>query len=244
MLAAGGSPGSPPGARAGGARSPVGARPPRAPLHYTRTVLNRRQAAVGYLTFLVARRVVRRTMRRKLAGLRPSAVGRRALGANRRIDATREGERMLRSGKSAGRRGVDKTRSLGSTGADRATAVVEAIRPIVTRAVNDQNLHQAVRNAFETGRQVNSKVHGKKASKAARKLADDQKLQKRVTASANELRDAVFGVFEQPKRKRRRGRLLALVAGAAALAAAVPFLRKKLGGDDEDEFNDFGAPPP
>ena len=119
-------------------------------------------------------------------------------------------------------------------GAGRASALIEAVRPLVERAASDQQLHQALRNAFATSREVGSTVSGKKPSKAARKLADDRKLQRRAMASVAELRQAVTGVVQEPKRRRKR-KLLGIVAALAAVAAAVPFLRDKLNGEGEDQ---------
>ena len=61
----------------------------------------------------------------------------------------------------------------------RAVALVEAVRPVVTRAMSDPELHDALRKAFATGMDVKDEISGKKPSKAARKLANDKKLPKR-----------------------------------------------------------------
>jgi hypothetical protein len=129
---------------------------------------------------------------------------------------------------------------MGSAGAGRASALIEAVRPLVERAASDQQLHEAIRNAFATGREVSAQVSGKKPSKAARKLADDRKLQRRAVASATELRDALSGVMAE--RKKRRGRkALGIVAAIAAVAAAVPFLRNRLGGGNGEGADQNGG---
>lgn len=204
-------------------------------------MLNRRQTIVGYATYVVARRLARRTVRRKLEGLR-SADGVRVpwAGANGTDAAREKGGRMLRKTTAAGRAGAQKTKAATSAGASRASALIEAFRPLIERAASDQQLHEAIRNAFATGREVSAQLSGKKPSKAARKLADDRKLQRRAMASATQLRDALSNVAQE--RKRRRGRkVLGVVAAIAALAAVVPFLRNRLGGGNgEDGDQDSG----
>jgi hypothetical protein len=196
-------------------------------------MLNRRQAVVGYATYVLARRIARRAVRRKLEDLRPFG------GANGTEVVRERGGRMLK--RSNGAKAARRTREATSAGAGKASALIEAVRPLVERAAADHQLHAAIRNALATGREVSSQVSGKKPSKAARKLADDRKLQKRALASVTELREAVTGVVKEPKR-RKRGKLLGLVAGIAALAAAVPFLKSRLGGGDGgDEHGQNGG---
>lgn len=197
-------------------------------------MLNRRQTVIGYLTFLVARYAVRRQVRRRLGAMRLAGGGRLALLSDRRTDATREGTRMLKRTKKVGHSGLGGTKAAGRAGLEQGSAVVEAVRPIVTRALNDPKLHDALRHAFSTGKEVNSRLSGKKPAKAARKLADDRKLQKRAAASATELRDALGGLFEKPKKERKRRRGLLILGVIAAVAAAVPFIKKRLGGGDDD----------
>lgn len=119
---------------------------------------------------------------------------------------------------------------------DRAQAVVEAVRPIVTKAMNDPQLHEAIRQAFNTGRDVQSTISGKKPSKAAKKLANDRKLHKRVETSASDLQRALAGLVQAPKqeKKGRAKRIIGRVAVIGAVAgAAVVLLRRLRGGGDE-----------
>ena len=143
-----------------------------------------------------------------------------------------------------GGKAARRTKDAASAGASRANALIEAVRPLVERAASDHQLHAAIRNALATGREVSSQVSGKKPSKAARKLADDRKLQRRALASVTELREALTGVVKEPKRK-RRGKLLGLVAAVAAVAAAVPFLKNRLngngGGDDQGQNGGYAG---
>ena len=203
-------------------------------------MLNRRQAAVGYLTFLAARRIAKRVARRKLAGLRPNVGDRLGRLGDKRSDATREGARMLKKTKEVGRSGVGGAGSAAHAGVERTNALIELVRPIIVRAANDPQLHEALRNAFHTGREINAEVGGTPPSKAAKKIAGNKKLQKRAVASATELRDALTGLVEEP-RKRRRRRVLAVIVLIGAVAAALPYLRKRMNGGDDLDMDGSGG---
>lgn len=120
----------------------------------------------------------------------------------------------------------------------RAVALVETVRPIVTRAMNDPELHDAIRKAFNTGMDVKDEISGKKPSKAARKLANDRKLQKRVESSAQDLQKAVSGLVEPPKKKGGFTRLVGRIAVVGAVAGGVVVVLRKLrrGGGDEPTY--------
>jgi hypothetical protein len=173
--------------------------------HYSCRVLKRRQAVIGYITFRVARAVARREVRRRIGRLRPGT----------RHQA--EGGHMLKK----------------SAAADRAAALVETVRPIVTKAMNDPELHEALRQAFATGREVTGEISGNPPTKAAKKLAKDRKLQRRVESSAHDLQKAVSGLVEPPKKKGRIRRVIGRIAVVGAAAGAViVVLRKLRGGGD------------
>ena len=123
-----------------------------------------------------------------------------------------------------------KKSSGGRAAADRAAALVEVVRPIVTKAMNDPELHQALRQAFATGRVVTGEISGKPPSKAARKLAQDRKLQRRVEVSASDLQKAVSGLVEAPKKKGRVRRFIGRLALLGAVAGTVAFALRKLRG--------------
>lgn len=174
-------------------------------------MINRRQAVIGYVTYRVARRIARRELGRRLHGLRPG------------IRRQAEGVQMFKNSKGTA-----------SAAAERATALVETVRPIVTRAMNDPELHEALRRAFATGREVSSELSGTPPTKAAKKIARDRKLQRRVETSAVDLQRAVSGLVETPRKKGRVKRLIGRVAIVGAVAGAVVVAVKKFrGGSDE-----------
>lgn len=130
-----------------------------------------------------------------------------------------------------------KSKSAPLAVAARATALIETVRPIVNRAMNDPEFHAALRQAFDTGREVSGQVKGKPPKKAAKKLAHDRKLQRRVENSAAELQKAVVAVVAEPKQPSRFKRVIGpilLVAGAAA--AVVVTLRKLRGNKEEGPY--------
>jgi len=115
-----------------------------------------------------------------------------------------------------------------------AVALVEAVRPIVTRAMNDPELHDALRRAFATGMDVRDELAGKPPKKAARKIATDKKLQRKVEHSAQDLQKAVTNIVDPPRKGRVR-RLVGRVALVGAVAGGtVVALRKLKGRGGED----------
>lgn len=161
---------------------------------------------LGFVLYRLARRIARRKLRRTVGAMRPD-------------DA--DGGQRMKQAKNA-------------LNTARAVALVETVRPIVTRAMNDPELHDALRKAFATGMDVREEISGQKPSKAARKIAKDRKLQKRVESSAQDLQKAVTNLVEQPKKKGRVKRLIGRVAVIGAVAGGVVVVLKKLkrGGDE------------
>ena len=170
-------------------------------------MLNRRQAVIGYFTYRIGRRLAQRQVGKKFDS--------------------------MRSGRDADE-GQDMTKTKAAT--ERAAALIETIKPIVTRAMADPELHGAVRQAFATGRDVKDEYGGTPPKKAARKLARDHKLHKRVEASAADLQKAVAAVVEPPKKKKGKIRkTIGRIAVLGAVAGAVVVVLRKLrrgGGDD------------
>jgi hypothetical protein len=137
--------------------------------------------------------------------------------------------------------------------AAKAGAAASAARsnPYVRRALEDEELRDNVRVAFEAARDAYGRLsNGKKPMKA---LTDDKKLQKDLKKSAEALTDAGAALREGPKRKKRRmglGKLLflAIVGGAIAIAVSEDFRNKVLdlvfGAEEEFDYTSTTAPPP
>jgi hypothetical protein len=174
-------------------------------------VIKRRQAVIGYVTYRIARRLARREVGGRVRGLSPGA------------DRPDQGGSMFKNNKGTA-----------TAAAVRAAALVETVRPIVTRAMNDPDLHEALRNAFQTGREVQGEISGKPPKKAAKRIAQDRKLQKRVEASATDLQKAVSSLVEPQRTKGRVRRTVARIAVVGAVAGGVVVVLRKLrgGGDD------------
>jgi hypothetical protein len=119
----------------------------------------------------------------------------------------------------------------------------------VRRALEDEDLRDNVRVAFEAARDAYNRLStGKKPAKA---LMDDKKVQKDLRKSAEALRDAGMALREGPKKKRRFGLgkllLLAIIGGAIAIATNEGIRNKVLdlvfGAEEEFDYTSTTAPP-
>jgi len=97
-----------------------------------------------------------------------------------------------------------------------------ASNPFVQRFIQDEELRQNIRDAFEVSRRAYGRLaNGKAPSKA---LMEDKKLQRDLRDAAVSLREVGVALKEGPKkrrRKRRLGRKLLLLAVGAGLALAL-----------------------
>jgi len=137
--------------------------------------------------------------------------------------------------------------------AAKAGAAASAARsnPYVRRALEDEDLRDNVRVAFEAARDAYGRLsNGKKPVKA---LTDDKKLQKDLKKSAEALKEAGAALREGPKKKRKRfglGKLLlvAIIGGAVAVATNEGIRNKVLdlvfGAEEEFDYTSTTAPPP
>lgn len=121
--------------------------------------------------------------------------------------------------------------------------------PYVQRIVQDAELRQNMRDAFEVTRRAYGRLaNGKAPSKA---LMEDKKLQRDLRDAASSLRDVGAALKEGPrrkKRKRRLGRKLLLLAVGAGLALALSEgLRSKVldalfGAEEEFDYTSTTTP--
>jgi hypothetical protein len=136
--------------------------------------------------------------------------------------------------------------------AAKAGAAASAARsnPYVRRALEDEDLRENIRVAFEAARDAYGRLsNGKKPAKA---LMDDKKLQKDLKKSAEALKEAGTALREGPKKKKRRfglGKLLflAIVGGGIAVATNEGIRNKVLdlifGAEEEFDYTSTTAPP-
>jgi hypothetical protein len=136
--------------------------------------------------------------------------------------------------------------------AAKAGAAASAARsnPYVRRALEDEDLRDNIRVAFEAARDAYGRLsNGKKPTKA---LMEDKKLQKDLRKSAEALKEAGSALAEGPKKKRRFGLgkllFLALIGGAIAVATNEGIRNKVLdlifGAEEEFDYTSTTAPPP
>ncbi len=118
----------------------------------------------------------------------------------------------------------------------------------VQRLVEDEELRDNLRTAFESAKKAYSRINGKGPVKA---LTEDKKTQKELKEAASSLRDAADALRGGKKKKKKRralGRLLlvALVGGGLALALSEDLRKKVLdalfGAEEEFEYTATTTP--
>lgn len=129
------------------------------------------------------------------------------------------------------------------TKAARAGDIYETARenPYVQRLMEDEELRDSLRDAFEAARGAYGRAtgNGKGAVKA---VTSDKKVQKDLREAAESLREASDRLRRPPKRKSRLGRLIlfGLVAGVIALIvsedARKTVLDALFGAEEEFEY--------
>lgn len=131
-----------------------------------------------------------------------------------------------------------------------AAGAVTAARsnPYVQRVVEDDEIRDNVRVAFEAARDAYDRLaNGKAVSKT---LTDDKKFHKDLQTAAEALKDAGSSLREGPKKKRKGGlfrKLLILGVGAGVALAVSSDLRSKVldalfGAEEEFDYTSTTAP--
>jgi hypothetical protein len=123
--------------------------------------------------------------------------------------------------------------------------------PYVRRVVEDAELRENVRQAYDSLRTVYGRLsNGKPVGK---QLTDDKKLHKEVRQAAEALRDAGSALREGPKKPRRRGgfgKLLFIgIVGAGVALVVSEGLRNKVldalfGAEEEFDYTSTTTPTP
>lgn len=132
-----------------------------------------------------------------------------------------------------------------------AAGAVEAARsnPYVQRVIEDDDLRDNVRVAFEAARDAYERLSSGKAP--SKTLTDDKKFHKDLQTAADALKDAGTALKAGPKKKKRKGglgrKLLLLgVAGGLALALSADLRSKVLdalfGAEEEFDYTSTTAP--
>lgn len=121
--------------------------------------------------------------------------------------------------------------------------------PYVQRVIEDDELRDNVRVAFEAARQAYERISSGKAP--AKVIADDKRFHKDLQTAAEAIKDAGNALREGPKKKKRSGRLgrkllLLVVAGALAMALSEDLRSKVLdalfGAEEEFEYTSTTTP--
>jgi hypothetical protein len=138
---------------------------------------------------------------------------------------------------------ASKKKKAASAGAG-ALAAGKAVKdnPYVERLVEDEELRDNLRTAYESARNAYGRiVNGKGPAKA---ILDDKKTQKELREAATSLRDAADSLrgAKRKKKKRRGSKLLILIVGAGIALAVSEGLRKKVldalfGAEEEFEYS-------
>ena len=130
-----------------------------------------------------------------------------------------------------------------------AFAAGKAVRsnPYVQRVMDDPELRENLRSAFDSARKAYGRMNGKGPVKA---VTEDKKTQKELRDAAASLKEAADGLRGQKKKKRRKGRLFLLaIVGAGVALVASEDLRKKVldalfGKEEEFEYTASTTPEP
>lgn len=123
--------------------------------------------------------------------------------------------------------------------------------PYVRRVIEDAELRENVRTAFESARTAYGRLNNGKA--ASKQILEDKKLHKEMQKAAEALRDAGVALSEGPKKPKRRGGigkllLIAIVGAIIALAVSEDLRNKVLdllfGAEEEFDYTSTTTPPP
>jgi hypothetical protein len=140
-----------------------------------------------------------------------------------------------------------KTKAARTTAKKAGRAAVEArSNPYVQRLIEDPDLRDNVREAFESARSAYRRMSNGKAP--AKALVEDKKLQRDLRDASHSLREAAEQI-QGKRRKKHRGRrllMLVIIGGAAALiiseSARKAVLDKLFGAEEEFEYSSTTTP--
>jgi hypothetical protein len=128
-------------------------------------------------------------------------------------------------------------------------AAVTKASPYIQRLIQDSELRDNIRKAYESGRSAYDRFQ--RAKKPQKAVLDDKKLQRDLRNAAEALREASTAIAQAPKKKRkgRLGRkLLLLIVGAGVALGVSEKLRSKVldtlfGAEEEFQYTPPAASP-
>jgi hypothetical protein len=141
-----------------------------------------------------------------------------------------------------------KKKAAKAAGGAAGVAAKAKSNPYVQRVLEDEDLRENVKSAYEAGRDAFDRLtNGKPPHKA---LLEDKKLQKSLKEAAANLQEAGEALAEGPKKKKKRGlggTLLLVIVGAGAALALSEDLRNKVldalfGKEEEFEYTSTTSP--
>jgi hypothetical protein len=130
-----------------------------------------------------------------------------------------------------------------------ATAAAATTSPWVQRLIDDEDLRDNFRVAFESAKDAYERISSD--GKSPKALVEDKKLKKDLNKAADALKDAGSALKEGPKPKKKKGglgkKLVLLVVGAAIALAVSEDLRTKVldllfGKEEEFEYTSTTTP--
>jgi hypothetical protein len=130
-----------------------------------------------------------------------------------------------------------------------AVAAGKAVKdnPYVRRVVEDEELRENLRTAFESARKAYGRMSNGKGP--VKSITEDKKTQKQLREAATSLREAADSLkgAKRTRKRKRRGGLLLLLVGAGLAIAMSESLRSKLldalfGSEEEFEYSSTTSP--
>ena len=130
----------------------------------------------------------------------------------------------------------------------KAESAADTARPYVQRLIEDDELRDNLREAYEAGRNAYSRASGSKPSQ----LLDDKKLQKDLKSASDSLRAASDALRHPEKKSSGNGLakvVLLVIVGAILALALSEDLRKSVldqlfGAEEEFEYTSTTTPAP
>src|SRR5256714_15049076 len=135
---------------------------------------------------------------------------------------------MVRLTKAEARRAMASKKNKAAKASAGALAAGKAARdnPYVQRIVDDDELRENLRTAYESARKAYTRMSN--GNGPAKALFDDKKTQRQLKEAASSLKDAADALRGTRRRKRSRGgMLIVLLVGAGLALALSEGLRKK-----------------